>query len=433
MSDIAISAEKLGKRYSLDHQSEGGRKYVALRDVATNLARSGYRRMTGLVRGDRSESKRKRKEDFWALRDISFELKKGDRLGVIGPNGAGKSTLLKLLSRITEPTTGRFRLEGRVASLLEVGTGFHPELTGRENIYLNGAILGMAKNEIRKNFDAIVEFADVERFLDTPVKRYSSGMYVRLAFSVSAHLEPEILIVDEVLAVGDAAFQKKCLGRMEDVGKSGRTVLFVSHNMPMIKQLCNRGLVLSQGKVAFSGSTSDAIAEYEHGLQFNSSGLWTNESLSEQNKSAYIKSIEILDANGHRSDAILNTDPICIRFCCVVNSPDRYLKIGFDLARSSGIVFRCEHVDSPTPIGHLGEGMHVLFAKIPGGFLNPGRYYLVPQISIHCVVGLRASQEPVLMFDVAINPGTNEFHAVLNEQNHPGAVFPLLQWGRESK
>jgi lipopolysaccharide transport system ATP-binding protein len=200
--------------------------------------------------------------EFWALKDVSFEIKQGDRVGIIGRNGAGKSTLLKILSRITEPTNGSIRIKGRVASLLEVGTGFHPELTGRENIYLNGAILGMSKAEIKSKFDEIVAFAEVEKFLDTPVKRYSSGMYVRLAFAVAAHLEPEILVVDEVLAVGDSAFQKKCLGKMEEVGKEGRTVIFVSHNMGVMESLCNQGIYLKSGQINFAGSMKQAISIY---------------------------------------------------------------------------------------------------------------------------------------------------------------------------
>jgi len=203
------------------------------------------------------------KEEFWALKDVSFDIEQGDRVGIIGRNGAGKSTLLKILSRITEPTTGSIKIKGRVASLLEVGTGFHPELTGRENIYLNGAILGMSRAEIKKHFDAIVDFAETEKFLDTPVKRYSSGMYVRLAFAVAAHLEPEILVIDEVLAVGDAQFQKKCLGKMEDVSRNeGRTVLFVSHNIGAIKTLCNKGIVLNSGKVEFQGLVQESIISY---------------------------------------------------------------------------------------------------------------------------------------------------------------------------
>jgi len=234
MSDSIITVENLSKKYIISHKKQ--EHYTAMRDVLVNGVKGFGKKLLG--KGNKSNTK----EDFWALKDINFEIKQGDRVGIIGRNGAGKSTLLKILSRITEPTTGKIHLRGRVASLLEVGTGFHPELTGRENIFLNGAIMGMSKWEIKKKFDEIVEFAEVEKFLDTPVKRYSSGMYVRLAFAVAAHLEPEILIVDEVLAVGDAQFQKKCLGKMEDVGKEGRTVLFVSHNMGAVNQLCNVGL-----------------------------------------------------------------------------------------------------------------------------------------------------------------------------------------------
>jgi lipopolysaccharide transport system ATP-binding protein len=259
VSDIAIKVEGLGKQYRIG--SGGGRSsYKSVRDVITQTALAPARRLKNIVRGDGSHHSGS--ERFWALKDVSFEVKHGEVLGVIGRNGAGKSTLLKVLTRITEPTEGEVRIRGRVGSLLEVGTGFHPELTGRENVYLNGAILGMHRREIASKFDEIVAFAEVEKFIDTPVKRYSSGMYLRLAFSVAAHLEPEILLVDEVLAVGDAAFQKKCLGKMGDVAQQGRTVLFVSHNMAAVDSLCRRGLVLNQGQTKFLGSQTDAIGEY---------------------------------------------------------------------------------------------------------------------------------------------------------------------------
>ncbi len=260
MSDTVIRVENLGKKYIIGHQKQ--ERYTALRDVLANKAKSVSNRLLTPLNKKNFESNF---EEFWALKDVSFEIKRGDRVGIIGRNGAGKSTLLKVLSRITEPTQGRISIKGRVASLLEVGTGFHPELTGRENIYLNGAILGMSKAEIKKKFDEIVAFAEVEKFLDTPVKRYSSGMYVRLAFAVAAHLEPEILVVDEVLAVGDAAFQKKCLGKMEDVGREGRTVLFVSHNMSAVRQLCNKAYLLAMGKIAYFGTSSEAIIKYMEG------------------------------------------------------------------------------------------------------------------------------------------------------------------------
>jgi lipopolysaccharide transport system ATP-binding protein len=261
MSETVIRVENLSKKYILSHQQEGRSKYKSLRESINNGVQSLSKKLLKPSVQDRYNPAR---EEFWALNDVSFEIKQGDKVGIIGRNGAGKSTLLKIISRITEPTKGRIKIKGRVASLLEVGTGFHPELTGRENIFLNGAILGMTKAEIQHKFDEIVTFAEVEKFLDTPVKRYSSGMYVRLAFAVAAHLEPEIFIVDEVLAVGDTQFQKKCLGKMGEVAKDGRTVIFVSHNMAALYALCSTAFVLNKGQVICSGSTSDCIAAYEN-------------------------------------------------------------------------------------------------------------------------------------------------------------------------
>ncbi len=256
MSDVVIRSEGLGKRYRIGRQQA---PYKTLRESLTGLALAPARRLMALASG---QALRREPEIIWALKDVNVEVRRGEVLGIIGRNGAGKSTLLKILARITEPTTGRVELKGRVGSLLEVGTGFHPELTGRENIYLNGAILGMRKTEIDRRFDEIVAFAEIERFLDTPVKRYSSGMYVRLAFAVAAHMEPEILLVDEVLAVGDAEFQKKCLGKMGAVAREGRTVLLVSHNMAAIRSLCPRSVLLRAGMVAAIGITDDVARSY---------------------------------------------------------------------------------------------------------------------------------------------------------------------------
>jgi homopolymeric O-antigen transport system ATP-binding protein len=261
MTKKVISVEHLSKRYFVGHRSDQG-KYTALRDVLVRESRNFIRKGLELVQG-RQVVQGDAVEEFWALRDINFEVNEGEVIGIIGRNGSGKSTLLKILSRITDPTEGKVVLRGRVASLLEVGTGFHNELTGRENIFLNGAILGMTQREIRKKFDEIVAFADVDRFLDTPVKRYSSGMYVRLAFAVAAHLEPDILVVDEVLAVGDAEFQKKCLGKMRDVSeREGRTVLFVSHNLAAIADLTNRAIFLNSGTLVADGDVKDVISSY---------------------------------------------------------------------------------------------------------------------------------------------------------------------------
>jgi lipopolysaccharide transport system ATP-binding protein len=282
MSDTVIRVENLGKKYIIGHQQQ--ERYTALRDVITNKVKS-----LGSLINPQAKKENRAFEEFWALKDVSFEIKQGDRVGIIGRNGAGKSTLLKILSRITEPTQGSIKIKGRVASLLEVGTGFHPELTGRENIFLNGAILGMGKEEIKRKFDEIVAFAEVEKFLDTPVKRYSSGMYVRLAFAVAAHLEPEILIVDEVLAVGDVQFQKKCLGKMEDVGKEGRTVLFVSHNMAAVKTLCNSAILLNNGNLKSIGNSQKIINQY-YELYVN---RHSNNFTPKINENCYISSIKL--------------------------------------------------------------------------------------------------------------------------------------------
>jgi len=280
MSDVVIKTQGLGKKYIISH--EAGERYTALRDVISEKAKRIFK------------SRSSAREEFWALKDISFDIKRGEAIGIIGRNGAGKSTLLKIVSRITEPTEGRVEMNGRVSSLLEVGTGFHPELTGRENVFLNGAVLGMTRPEIKKKFDAIVDFSGVEKFLDTPVKRYSSGMYLRLAFSVAAHLEPDILIIDEVLAVGDAEFQKKCLGKMDEVGrKEGRTILFVSHNMKAIQQLCNKVFYIEKGRLEFAGGVTEGIQKYaSHSINVadGNSALATRRI---NNKKAFIAGVDV--------------------------------------------------------------------------------------------------------------------------------------------
>lgn len=299
-----ISVEGLGKSYTIRH--EGETRYKSLREELFKLPK----RL--LSRSGQSQ------EEFWALKNVNFDIMPGDRVGIIGRNGAGKSTLLKLLSRITEPTTGRITLRGRVASLLEVGTGFHPELTGRENIFLNGAILGMSRAEVRRKFDEIVDFAGVEKFLDTPVKRYSSGMYVRLAFAVAAHLEPEILIVDEVLAVGDAEFQKKCLGKMEDAGKEGRTVLFVSHNMAAIRHLCAKGVCLSKGTIITQGDISSVINSYTSSYSLNDAEFVDDDGIEiiENRKGKYTETIfskiDIRNGKGIQTTNIFMGDKISV-------------------------------------------------------------------------------------------------------------------------
>jgi len=313
---FAIRVSGLGKEYTL-----GGAERVdeSFREMLLGIFIAPWQRLKKL-RGEVEDEQR-----FWALKDVNFEVKPGEVVGIIGRNGAGKSTLLKILSRITDPTKGKIEIRGRISSLLEVGTGFHPELTGRENIFLNGAVLGMTRKEITSKFDEIVAFAEVDKFLDTPVKRYSSGMYVRLAFAVAAHLEPEILVVDEVLAVGDAAFQKKCLGKMSDVAKEGRTVLFVSHNMGAVSNLCSRSIVLSNGEVDFDGETQQAIQHYygnfllgkNNGLNSSPNVLYQIEEEEKDVNDFFITSIEILDASKKEKAIVKTWDDLIFRFSYV--------------------------------------------------------------------------------------------------------------------
>jgi lipopolysaccharide transport system ATP-binding protein len=336
VSDIVIKAENLGKKYIIGHQTENGR-YTALRDVLMQNARNLWHKTKDLAQG-KAIIQGDTMEEIWALKDVSFEIKRGEAVGIIGRNGAGKSTLLKVLSRITEPTMGRVYIKGRVSSLLEVGTGFHPELTGRENIYLNGAILGMTRAEIKSKFDEIVVFAEIEKFLDTPVKRYSSGMYVRLAFAVAAHLEPEILLVDEVLAVGDTAFQKKCLGKMDNVAKGGRTVLFVSHNMAAVHQLCQRGMVLNEGKLDFYNTMDDAIHSYIN----NNKALISVDLAARKDRkgSQWLKftKVAVYDSKGNEIQQVLSGQDIFIRFYYVSGTitRDATVNIAFNVRSSQG-------------------------------------------------------------------------------------------------
>jgi ABC-type polysaccharide/polyol phosphate transport system ATPase subunit len=330
MPDAVITVEGLGKKYQIDHQPERGR-YKTLRETITEKASRTFDAWRSMRPGSLPShgSSKPTSEEFWALRDVSFQVNRGEVVGIIGRNGAGKSTLLKILSRITEPTTGRARICGRVASLLEVGTGFHPELTGRENIFLNGAILGMSKAEIRRKFDEIVAFAEVERFLDTPVKRYSSGMYVRLAFAVAAHLEPEILIVDEVLAVGDAQFQKKCLGKMKEVAANqGRTVLFVSHQMEAIHSLTQRCLYLKHGRSVLMGPTQDCITTYLY--EGANPSVYTEPAPLQHDR---VTGIRVISANG--GHIAYWGEPLTIQFEIYTNQLEK-LHFSFQVYSSQG-------------------------------------------------------------------------------------------------
>ncbi|MHB9098292.1 MAG: ABC transporter ATP-binding protein [Syntrophales bacterium] len=334
MSDIVIKAENLGKKYVIGHQAENGR-YVALRDVLMQNARTLWNKTKDLATG-KPIIQGDTMEEIWALKDVNFEVRRGEAVGIIGRNGAGKSTLLKILSRITEPTTGRVTIKGRVASLLEVGTGFHPELTGRENIYLNGAILGMTRVEIKRKFDEIVAFAEMEKYLDTPVKRYSSGMYVRLAFAVAAHLEPEILVVDEVLAVGDAAFQKKCSGKMGHVAQEGRTVLFVSHNMDAIEALCSRCVVLKNGEVFVDADVQFAVAQYlESGQEIAKNVDLSKRTDRQGTGEIRCNRFRVIDENGKECEVITSGKRYTFEIECINHSD----------AKIEGIIFSLDMYD----------------------------------------------------------------------------------------
>jgi len=367
MSHVAIRAEGLGKCFRIGRKKEG---YFTLRDTIMNAIRRPLRL---LQKG--SNDGQSARGTFWALRNVSFELDHGEVLGIIGRNGAGKSTLLKILSRIVRPTTGSADIFGRVGSLLEVGTGFHPELTGRENIYLNGAVLGMTRSEIRRKFEEIVEFSGVQHFLETPVKHYSSGMAVRLAFSIAAHLEPEILLVDEVLAVGDIEFQRKCLGKMGEVSKDGRTVLFVSHNLAALTAICRTGIVLSEGVVVFSGLMEDAVKYYLQGLKVEKGRVEYSQS---DGSSLQFKSIGLLDESGKPGEVFSLSSAIRVIVEYEISEPLTGAQILCHLWTPSGThVLATGDVDfAPNLLGTRVPGRYRAEIVIPANLLAPGQYML---------------------------------------------------------
>lgn len=405
MSDVIISAQGLGKSYRIRHTDTPS--YVALRDVIAD-------RFAALFRGAEPQSVN---EDFWALADVSFDIRRGEVVGLIGRNGAGKSTLLKILSRITEPTTGRVELEGRVSSLLEVGTGFHPELTGRENIFLNGAILGMSRAEIRRKFDEIVAFAEVERFLDTPVKRYSSGMYVRLAFAVAAHLDPEILIVDEVLSVGDAEFQKKCLGKMSDVAsKSGRTILFVSHNMRAVQDLCHSAMLIDGGRIAFRGAVETAVAKYLNSC--DTADEWRAVELDETRPFQHLR-ISVANARGGEPQY---DEDFVVSFDYHVRAEIAANRLSFLLRNHEGaIVLASADTDADTAQERrYGVGLFRARAIVPKKLLAPGPYFLT--VSEPKAGGELSIYENILSFTLGARGSPTL------RDNRPGVLAPMLDW-----
>ena len=373
MSDVVIKVENLGKQYRLGSVGTG----TISHDLNRYWAKIRGKEDPYLKIGDTNDRSKKGNSDFvWSLKDINFEVKQGEVLGIIGKNGAGKSTLLKILSRVTGPTVGDVKIKGRIASLLEVGTGFHPELTGRENIFLNGAILGMTKQEIRSKFDEIVDFSGVERYIDTPVKRYSSGMYVRLAFAVAAHLEPEILIVDEVLAVGDAEFQKKCLGKMKDVSGQGKTILFVSHNIAAIRNLCNTGLLLKNGLIETQGDVDAVLSHYLNG-DSSISGSFIKE--KDNSKKVSLQKISILNEDNFNVSTHNFENDITIELEYTINQKMEGLVIWFALRTlDDQVVFASTDNDvNPERLEERVPGDYVARVIIPKKLINTGNYRLV--------------------------------------------------------
>ena len=425
MSHTVITVENLSKSYLVGHRSarQGHKRYMALRDVIADQVRNFARNSVNVVRG-RQVVLGDEVEEFWALKDVSFEVKRGEGLGIIGRNGAGKSTLLKILSRITEPTEGRVLLRGRVASLLEVGTGFHPELSGRENIYLNGAILGMTRAEIRRKFDEIVAFAEVEKFLDMPVKRYSSGMYVRLAFAVAAHLEPEILVVDEVLAVGDAEFQNKCIGKMNNVATlEGRTVLFVSHNMPVVQHLCQRGILLKNGTIAYDGRPQAAISN--HLSEASDTDRVNLQGWGDRSGSGEARITELELDNGCDSPQIIFGGELRIRmhvhFTMSVNNP----LFGLVIHDATGEpISDVQSAHDGLCIGPVSDEVVVetRFRKLS---LYPGRYLLSPWIRDSACQYFFDFPRMCAAFD--IHPAPGEFGDLRLDQRW-GKVFIPSHW-----
>lgn len=417
MSDIVIQAENISKRYRIGKsqiQKTGKRSPF-------QLFSSPFRYLVDSIRNPTED------EVIWALRDVSFKIRQGEVIGIIGKNGAGKSTLLKILSRITEPSSGRAFIHGRVGSLLEVGTGFHPELTGRENIYLSGAVLGMKRAEIDKKFKEIVHFAEVEKFLDTPVKRYSSGMYVRLAFSVAAHLEPEILLVDEVLAVGDAAFQKKCLGKMGDVASQGRTVLFVSHNMIAVQNLCERVFWINGGHLEKEGSTSEVVSSY-FSSSYNSQTLkqWPDIQTAPGNDSVKISKMQIRPSHNRYSDLISMDSPLDVEIEYWNLLPDANIHICLHLYNEQQIVvFSTASIDNEKSVidRKMTPGLYRSVCHIPGNFLNEG-FHRISLLVLRNTSKIIYKDESALVFevlDLGSRPGT--WYG-----KEPGIIRPFLSW-----
>jgi lipopolysaccharide transport system ATP-binding protein len=420
MTDTVISAENVSKYYKLGAfggktlQEDFQRWWAKLRGKPDPLLKVGDGQNN--VEGG----------NLWSLRDVSFDVKQGEVLGIIGRNGAGKSTLLKVISKITAPTSGEIKINGRVGSLLEVGTGFHPELTGRENIYLNGSILGMKKKEIDGKFDEIVEFSEMTQFVDTPVKRYSSGMRVRLAFAVAAHLEPEILVIDEVLAVGDAEFQRKCLGKMNEVAGEGRTVLFVSHQMGAIRGLCDRTLLITSGKISFDGNTDQAINQYLNSTKIET-GLseWLANDAMRETESIYLVAVRVLDSQDHCRKFFMSNEIVVIELDVYIRQKPEHFKMSIQLETASGeVVFFSSHNDvQDLPVLNGQDGLYQFRVFIPESLLNTNTYSVSVSSSLHKKRSI-FRHERIVQFEVK--------HQIPNLKymigKRPGSVSPLLEW-----
>lgn len=415
MNDIALRTVGLGKMY---HIGADRQRSDTLRDTLAKAARRPLERLRRLGMNPRAS------QEFWALRDVSIEVPRGEVVGIIGRNGAGKTTLLKVLSHITEPTEGKVEIHGRVASLLEVGTGFHPELSGRENIQLNGAILGMTRAELKRKFDMIVDFSGVSKFLDTPVKHYSSGMFVRLAFSVAAHLDPEVLIVDEVLSVGDTDFQRKSLGKMEEVAGSGRTVLFVSHNLQAIRSLCTTAIEIRAGRVVNSGDAQRVASEYLAGHAESTGVLAWGQGQGPGDDEARLARVEVLGPTGEIANIVATDEPFGVRLEFDLSRIDAALCVGFDLVgNDGGVVFRSLQTDSARaqwPELHVGRNS--ISCTVPAGLLNEGRYFVAPRVFLHNVRWIVAD-DAMVAFDVERATEGSPIIMI-----RPGPVAPILPW-----
>jgi lipopolysaccharide transport system ATP-binding protein len=411
-----ITIKNVGKRYNINHHRGG---YVALRDVIMTVLKSPLRFLKTKAKQIAGIDT---KEEFWALKDINLEVKKGEVIGIIGPNGSGKSTLLKILSQITPPTTGEIIIQGKVGSLLEVGTGFHPELSGRENIFLNGAILGMGRKEISEKFDRIVEFAGVDKFIDTPVKYYSSGMYVRLAFSVAAHMEPDILIIDEVLAVGDAEFQKKCLGKMDEVTKQdGRTILFVSHNMGAIEQLCTKTILLEKGEIIKFGDTKEVINYYTKSGNFLSSVLEYHEKTEKREKNAEIRKISLLGKNDIPSAKIPFGSEFSVEVEYEIYKKTDRAMLAFGCYSGGEMLFYSSDADEKGKLSTYEPGKYKTLMQIPSALFNVGSYYLEININRPGVEFIDRKQN--IPFE--ISQTDNPLSAIYNNQIPGKIIVPL--------